>query len=226
MEVPLADLRRAYKESTVQLLQIWRNNEDISLTDQIRLIIIEASGKAVDLPKDLEEVEELKEAYVGPLFQFPPKLNVEAIATLQEIRGRARKLGLISNTGRSPGTALRELMANLDILHFFDATLFSDEVGYRKPDRRIFEAAMVQLGSTPQRTIHIGDDPDADIRGAKQMGMHAVLFDYPVPEEFRRDPSSLFALTRANRGVANSEVEPDAKVTSLKETVAFVDSLT
>jgi putative hydrolase of the HAD superfamily len=116
-------------------------------------------------------------------------------------------------------------MDECEILQFFDATIFSDEAGCRKPDKRIFQAAVAELGSTPERMIHIGDDPEADIWGAKQFGMRALLFDYPVPEEFKQVPTSLFALSRGDRRVPDSEIQPDARITSLKEALAFIDSL-
>ena len=225
IEIPLDSFRRAYEESARQLQGIWRRNESISVTDQIRLIMREAAGDAVDLPENSHAIEMLQNAYVEPLFEFPPKLNVEAIATLKGVRERIGRVGLISNTGRSPGVALRRLMDKYEILHFFDATIFSDEVGCRKPEKRIFEAAVAQLGSSPDRTIHIGDDPEADIWGAKQFGMRALLFDYPVPEEFKQVPTSLFALSRGDRRVPDSEIQPDARITSLKEALAFIDSL-
>jgi hypothetical protein len=55
--------------------------------------------------------------------------------------------------------------------------------------------------------------------------MLAILFDYPVPEDFRKSRYSLFALARANQP-SDAGVKPDAKVASLSETVAFIDSLT
>lgn len=225
IEVPLDSLRGAYEESARQLQGLWRRNESISVADQIRLIVREAAGDGLDLIENSQAIEMLQNAYVEPLFEFPPKLNVEAIATLKGMRERVGRVGLISNTGRSPGAALRRLMDKYEILHFFDATIFSDEVGCRKPEKQIFQTAIAQLGSSPDRTIHIGDDPEADIWGAKQFGMRALLFDYQVPEEFQREPTSLFALSRGDRRVPDSEIQPDARIASLKEALAFIDSL-
>ena len=224
LAIPLDALRKAHDQSAGQLMEIWERAESRSVSEQIQMIIKAASGNKLDLPQDPTAITQLESAYVDPLFNYPPALNSEAIGTLHAMRGRVRKIGLISNTGRSPGEALRRLMSEHGILHYFDATIFSDEAGFRKPDRRIFEAAMAQLGATPERTIHIGDDPNADIRGAKRSGMLAILFNSPVPEDFKRSPNSLFALTRANQP-SNPVVEPDAKVSSLSETLAFLDSL-
>jgi FMN phosphatase YigB (HAD superfamily) len=89
----------------------------------------------------------------------------------------------------------------------------------------IFEKAAVALGTEPAKVVHIGDDPEADAWGAKNAGMKAVLLDYPVPEGFRKQPSSLFALSRFDRRVPDSEIRPDRKISSLSEVVDFLDSL-
>jgi putative hydrolase of the HAD superfamily len=225
LTLSLDGLYEAHEESAERFQAIWRRNEHISTIDQIRLIVQIASANTFDLPRDSRVVEMLENAYIDPLFAFPPRLSEDAIVTLKEMRDRARKIGLVSNTGRSPGAALRQLMEELGIIEFFDATIFSDEAGYRKPDKRIFDRAARELGTEPSNTIHIGDNPEADIWGAKQAGMHAVLFDYPVPEGFKRHTGSLFALSRAGRRVPDSEIKPDARITSLKDVLAFVDSL-
>jgi HAD superfamily hydrolase (TIGR01509 family) len=193
--------------------------------NQIQLIVQIASGGSIELPRDSHTVEMLQNAYIDPLYEFPPRLNEDAEATLEAMRDRVRKIGLISNTGRSPGVAMRKLMEKLGILKFFDATIFSDEAECRKPNKRIFDLAASGLGTEPRKIIHIGDNPETDVWGAKQAGMYAVLFDYPVPEGFKRQRGSLFALSRADRQVPDSEIKPDARISSLKDVLGFVDSL-
>jgi len=221
----LGDLQRAHEESALQFQAIWRRDGHISTMNQIQLIVQIASGRNIDLRRDSRTIEMLQNAYIDPLYAFPPRLNEEAEATLEAMRDRVRKIGLISNTGRSPGVAMRKLMEKLGILKFFDATVFSDEAECRKPDKRIFDLAVRELGVEPSATVHIGDNPETDIWGAKQAGMRAVLFDYPVPEEFKRQPGSLFALSRAERQVPDSEIKPDARITSLNDALGFIDSL-
>jgi FMN phosphatase YigB (HAD superfamily) len=167
----------------------------------------------------------LQKAYIDPLFVFPPILKEDALDTLAGTRQRVRKIGLISNTGRSPGIALRQVLDNLGILRFFDALVFSDEAGCRKPDKRIFDLALRELGSQPSDTIHVGDNPEADLWGAKQAGLRAVLLDYPVPDELKRELGSLFALSRSDTHVPDSEIKADARIASLKEFLDFMDSL-
>jgi len=59
-------------------------------------------------------------------------------------------------------------------LGFFGCTVFSDEVGYNKPHRIMFETALKVLGGKPSKGLHIGDLLQTDIAGAKAVGMKAV----------------------------------------------------
>jgi putative hydrolase of the HAD superfamily len=224
--LPLTDLQRAHEESGSYFQAIWKRNGHISTIDQIQLIVQLASGRAIDLTRGSQTVDMLQSAYVDPLFTFPPQLNENAKETLEAMRRRVHKIGLISNTGRSPGVAMRRFMENLGILKFFDVMIFSDEAECRKPNRRIFDLAARELGAKPEDIVHIGDNPEADVWGAKQAGMRAILYDFPVSEEFKRRPGSLFALSRTDRQVQDSEIMPDARIASLKDALEFVDSLT
>jgi FMN phosphatase YigB (HAD superfamily) len=225
LAVPLDDLLEAHEKSARQLQALWSRNECVSTMDQIRLIVQLASENTLDIALHPRAVEMLQKAYIDPLFVFPPILKEDALDTLAGTRQRVRKIGLISNTGRSPGVALRQVLDNFGILKFFDATVFSDEAGCRKPDKRIFGLALRELGSQSSDTIHVGNNPEADVWGAKQAGMRAVLLDYPVPEELKREPGSLFALSRSYRHVPDSEIKADARITSLKEFLDFMDTL-
>jgi FMN phosphatase YigB (HAD superfamily) len=223
--VRLDSLLDAHKESAPRLQERWSRNENVSTMDQIEMIVQLASSSAFALPRDSRSVEMLQNAYISPAFAFPPILKEDASSTLTGARERVQKIGLISNTGRTPGTALRKILNTMGILRFFDATVFSDGVGCRKPNRPIFEVALRELGSQPTNTIHVGDNPETDVWGAKQVGMQAILLEYPVPEELKRDAGSLFALSRSQRHVPDSEIKADAHIISLGEVLGFLDSL-
>lgn len=90
--------------------------------------------------------------------------------SLTRIAGRF-KLGLISNgTG---GTQRAKLKA-LTVEALFDPVVISEEVGLRKPDPRIFELAITDWRVSPGSVLFVGDDPIADISGAKAAGMRAL----------------------------------------------------
>mgnify|MGYP001085265577 CR=1 FL=1 len=223
IELPLKKLLKGYDESVGWFQTFWKRNQDLPTIDQIRYIVKTASEGTIGLPTEPEDIKELQEAYVSPVLSVPPVLNQEAASTLQAMRNRVHRIGLISNTGRSPGRTLRQLLDKFGIFDFFDATVFSDEVGWLKPDQRIFTAAAEKLGIEIGKIIHIGDDLERDVWGAKQAGMRALLFEYDVPEEFRRQPGSLFALSRATRTIKDSEISPDGRIRSLREALQFID---
>lgn len=86
------------------------------------------------------------------------------------------RLGLISDTGLTPGRVLRQVMDRDGLLCCFDALTFSDELGTAKPQPKPFLRTLEQLGARPEEAAHIGDLPETDIEGARGVGMKAVLF--------------------------------------------------
>ena len=60
---------------------------------------------------------------------------------------------------------------------YFDLIVTSETTGHRKPDRRIFEYALEQLGARPEQCVMIGDNPLSDIGGAQNAGIDQVFFN-------------------------------------------------
>src|SRR5262244_1213160 len=97
---------------------------------------------------------------------------------VEKLRGAGVKLGVISDTGFSPGRVLRGFLARAGLLHRFEraALTFSDEVGVPKPNPRIFRAALDALGVEPRQAVHVGDLRATDVAGARALGMGSVRF--------------------------------------------------
>lgn len=60
---------------------------------------------------------------------------------------------------------------------FFNSVITSEEVGVNKPDPKIFLHALKSADAKRNRSVMIGDSLEADIRGARRVGMHAVYFN-------------------------------------------------
>jgi|Deesub1362B_J571_1020462.scaffolds.fasta_scaffold01109_12 putative hydrolase of the HAD superfamily len=92
------------------------------------------------------------------------------VPTLIELRQKYR-LGVISN-----GLAVKqwEKLINLGLHHFFDVVVTSEEVGYEKPETKIFEVAVRRLGVNGEECVMVGDRIDTDILGGKASGMKTV----------------------------------------------------
>jgi HAD superfamily hydrolase (TIGR01549 family) len=94
----------------------------------------------------------------------------DAKDTLAKLRNKGYKLGLISNTHwRMLENSQKEFRK------FFDVITLSYELGYAKPHPLIFITTLKKLGVNANCCLHVGDDPIADIEGAKAVGMKAAF---------------------------------------------------
>ena len=107
---------------------------------------------------------------------FGPPAFAEGLEDALEWAAAHYRLGIISDTMFSPGRVIRQLLDQRGVLRYFDAFVFSDEVGFSKPDRRAFVQAGAALDAAPGKIAHIGDLRRTDVAGAQQAGLHAILF--------------------------------------------------
>jgi putative hydrolase of the HAD superfamily len=101
------------------------------------------------------------------------RLYPEARKVLDTLSGRGYKLGLISNWD----ARLRPLLQDLEIADYFCVTTISCEVGAEKPDAAIFRHALKSARIEPASAFHVGDSLRDDVRGARRVGMRAVLLE-------------------------------------------------
>ena len=88
------------------------------------------------------------------------------------------KVGLISNFTYAP--VIYKSLRKLGIDGYFNATLVSEAVGWRKPSSQIFHAALEKLQVNADQAVFIGDSPMEDIKGASDIGMKTIF----VPSQF------------------------------------------
>ncbi|MDP9068126.1 MAG: HAD family hydrolase [Actinomycetota bacterium] len=96
--------------------------------------------------------------------------------TLERLRSKGIRLGLVCDTGFTPGRVVRERLAECQLAEYLEVLCFSDEVGVPKPGHEIFDKALAELGVRPPDALHVGDLKRTDIAGAHDVGMHAVRF--------------------------------------------------
>jgi len=180
-----ADEIMAAHEKTGQFLQlIWSKERDLPLMDQVLFMLNSIDD---DLPGKLraEELRRVEGAYADGILENPPRLLAGAKDVLEDVSSSGWRTGLISNTGRTPGSTLRTLMDRLGILRHFDTTTFSNEILFRKPAPEAFRSTLDSLKAHPRASVHIGDDPVSDIGGAKRAGMNTiqVVMEGGMPSE-------------------------------------------
>jgi len=160
----------AYNTVDAAFHHIWYN-QNITWTVRERLSVL-LTGLKRDLPA--AELDELVRLHEEMELEVRPDLAAGVAEALQNLHGKYR-MGVISDAIFSPGRALRQLLAHYDILKFFDAFVFSDEIGCAKPDASVFGAAARDLGVKSCEIVHIGDREPKDIKGSHAIGARAIL---------------------------------------------------
>lgn len=189
----------------------WAHDRDIPCRVQIEHFLegLELSAESFD-EADLVALEH---AYATAAVEILPQLVPAASETMASLRSSGYRIGMISNTGRTPGTALREILARLGVAGSIDAMVFSNEHGQCKPRVSIFRQLEEGLGIAARDIVFVGDNLYADVHGAQAAGMRGVHF------------------TPASKGTAvappvdhGREITPDATIDDLAELPALLES--
>ena len=101
------------------------------------------------------------------------RLYPEAEGVLRVLREKGLHIGLISDIDHE---FMIDTLTRFGIIEYFDALTSSEEAGTWKPDPYIFQLALSKAGCAGPESIHIGDNLERDIKGAKSMGMTAIWF--------------------------------------------------
>lgn len=84
-------------------------------------------------------------------------------------------LGVVSNFKVEGG--IEALLKSNNIDHYFDFIINSTSIGWKKPDKRIYEAVLDKTNSLPEQHLFIGDDYENDFQQPMRMGMQTLLLD-------------------------------------------------
>ncbi len=144
-----------------------------------RTAVFREVARSLHLPAGTGDalLNDLQAHFPNECVPFPKAHDV-----LAALRDSSLRLGLITN-----GAAVwqRRKIDSLGIASYFGVILISEAEGVRKPDPEIFRRAVNALGVSAGEAVMVGDNPEADIQGAKSFGMKAVWKrdDYWDPPE-------------------------------------------
>lgn len=154
-----ADIQREYEAGRPEEVEI------AAIYDAaLRRIGLELEPDVIEEIMTLEQRGWLNSVHVGP----------DVVPTLEALRSRRLRLGLVSNAAYRPRLMVEQLQA-LGLRHYFDAVTFSSEVGFRKPHPSIYQDALKQLRVDARNVLFVGDRLREDVQGPQQLGMRAVL---------------------------------------------------
>lgn len=152
--------------------QLWRDYDlDLIGHEYIREhrfpLVFRALGVA-----DTQCCADLNTAYLRLLPQ-KAHLTESAREVLEHLHGRYR-MHIITN-GFAEIQAVK--MAASDIAHFFEEVITTQLADAKKPDPRIFEYALQASGASVAESLMLGDNYEADILGAKAVGLDTVFYN-------------------------------------------------
>jgi putative hydrolase of the HAD superfamily len=112
---------------------------------------------------------------VFEVFRTPEgwELFPDAVSTIERLRGRGYRLGIISNFD----SRLDDLLPALGLASCFEQVVLSWRAGAAKPDRRIYTLACERMAVVPSRALHVGDSVTEDFEAALAAGLQAALLD-------------------------------------------------
>lgn len=167
------DLLRGYEASARELGWLWAQNRDVPVARHVTSLL-EGAESGLSARVAPGTLEALIEAYARPALLVPPRADAGAVEGLGRLAARGIALAVVSNTMRTPGVALRKILAGHGLLAPFTHLTFSDEVGVRKPAAEIFRITLEKLGVAPAEAVHVGDDPVLDVQGARNAGLRVI----------------------------------------------------
>jgi putative hydrolase of the HAD superfamily len=139
------------------------------------------------------------EAYFSAFYDHC-RLIPDTLEMLNRLNRRFR-LALLSNFTHPP--AARGIMERLGLAPFFNIVLISGDLGYRKPHPSVFSKLIERLGVEGCEVLYIGDDPIADVAGARQAGINPVWMTHVKDQKI---PIVNSPLSSSNGSVVDDDV--------------------
>jgi REG-2-like HAD superfamily hydrolase len=164
-----AALRKAYHHGGWGMEGGFEPTEETSFQ---RTVAIDAAAIA---ELGLDPMPEAFYRRLAELFMVTSHWHVfpDAQPALTALRERGLTVGAVSNWVWN----LPELLHSLELVSCFDFIAASARIGFEKPHPRIFEWALEQARVGPEAVVHVGDHVDADVMGARGVGLEGVLID-------------------------------------------------
>jgi len=136
-----------------------------------------------------------------------PQENIEVVKELKN----NYKVGLISNNVQE---WIEQVLKKYGIEKLFDGLFVSSEIEVRKPDARIFYAAIKEFSVKPRESIFISDEISDDLVGAKGCGMKIIWLNHDLETEWNAWDKKVLEI-----------VQPEGIIKNLKEVVSLINKI-
>ena len=179
-QIPL--MATAHRDTLQYVFRYWANSDELTHD-------MEKYGKFSEehwvqyLKRKLiaAGLNDIQAADLAPILQpiiveryQPDKMVLEDVKpTLKNLRTQGYTMGLVTNRS----APVDEELEKYGFIPYFDFYFAAGEIDIWKPDPGIFEHALYLAGSDPEETTYIGDNFLTDVVGARNAGLHPILYD-------------------------------------------------
>jgi len=181
----LKEINQAFEKVGQEYNRLMEAGSKIVAPEKLYLQLLKELkySQTIDLNSLLKGVEAI-------FLKYPPSIDQEFLDYFDSISKEDIKFSITSNTAFISGSIIRKFLKNINLLDKFNFCLFSDEVGYGKPNKKIYECLYSKSKECHSsiskiEIIHIGDNYEADYMGAVNFGIKAFhiksnqLFNFP-----------------------------------------------
>ncbi|WP_336619745.1 HAD family hydrolase, partial [Chryseobacterium sp.] len=140
---------------------------------------------ALNIDIKLLNKEKLNEFYLKSealFLEYKPVIIFENIHDFfDDIKNQGKTINILSNTGFIKGKTMRKFLIHENLDQYIDFHIYSDEINCSKPNPLIFQEVKNKIKDQDipmHQILHIGDNPVADYKGAKDFGFSAHLLKH------------------------------------------------
>lgn len=157
-----------------------KTGNNIAAEEMYLMVIYQLNNSLIEL--NTTDINNLYTEMEALFLNYPPVLfSLETKDCLEKIKQDSdNTINILSNTAFIKGCTLKSTLHHLDIHKYFNFQIYSDEIGYSKPNPLLFNILLDTIFTLKKNKqfnlkeiIHIGDNPIADIFGAELVGINA-----------------------------------------------------
>ena len=171
-QIDFFEVEKSHDFVVSQIAKYSRFHSDKLFSDWL-IIFLKHLNNNIIQDISLDEINNIGEIIDKAFLDNPPNIFDGTYEFIDFCIENNLKIGIISNTGFNSPKAYKKLLSDNKV--FYDVISLSNELGLAKPHKNIFKFTLNKLNIKPFNSIHIGDNPVADILGAINFGMDAIL---------------------------------------------------
>jgi putative hydrolase of the HAD superfamily len=171
VDVSLEKFLNVYEPINFKYWKLYR--EEKVTKQELRYGRLKDTFNEIDISLSDQLIDNLSEDYIVYLSSF--NYVFDSTYDVLDYLNAKYELHIITNGFEE---AQEKKMKASNLRKYFSTVTNSEMVGVKKPNPKIFNFAMDLSNSKPEHSVMIGDSLEADIKGAIDVGMQALYFDY------------------------------------------------